>query len=107
MARCHAELDSNSCQIPWRLKASDLDDDKLHYDIKSAEKHTALHSNLSEHTSDFDGESMLFLQRFFRTRVKPIVSTGPLKLDLALGIRGLPKALVRVLSICFVSDLTE
>ncbi|KAL7594097.1 hypothetical protein Lser_V15G35222 [Lactuca serriola] len=74
-----------------KLKASDLEDDKLHDDIKSAEKHTALHSTLSEHTSDFDGESMLFLQRFFHTRVKPVVSTGPLKLDLALGIRGLPK----------------
>ncbi|CAH1431470.1 unnamed protein product [Lactuca virosa] len=74
-----------------QIEASDLEDDKLHDDIKAAEKHTALHSALSELAGDFDGESMLFLQRFFRTRVKPVVSIGSLKLDLALGIGGLPK----------------
>ncbi|KAI3700202.1 hypothetical protein L2E82_44823 [Cichorium intybus] len=44
---------------------------------------------------DFDGESMLFLQRFFGARVQPVLSTGSLKLDLALGIGGLPKDLVK------------
>ncbi|XP_023731698.1 DNA repair protein recA homolog 2, mitochondrial [Lactuca sativa] len=79
------------CYFSSTVEASDLEDDKLHDDVKAAEKHTALHSALSELAGDFDGESMLFLQRFFRTRVKPVVSTGSLKLDLALGIGGLPK----------------
>ncbi|KAK8330017.1 hypothetical protein V6Z12_A11G365800 [Gossypium hirsutum] len=34
---------------------------------------------------------MLSLQRFFRSRHTPVISTGSLKLDLALGIGGLPK----------------
>ncbi|KAI7726263.1 hypothetical protein M8C21_008607 [Ambrosia artemisiifolia] len=72
-------------------EVSDVEDDKLHDDIKAAEKHTALHSALSELAGAFDGESMVFLQRFFRARVKPVISTGSLKLDLALGIGGLPK----------------
>ncbi|XP_024981802.1 DNA repair protein recA homolog 2, mitochondrial [Cynara cardunculus var. scolymus] len=33
----------------------------------------------------------MFLQRFFGARLKAVVSTGSLKLDLALGIGGLPK----------------
>lgn len=72
-------------------EVSDIEDDKLHDDAKVAEKHTALHSALSQLASDFDGENMMYLQRFFRARVKPVVSTGSLKLDLALGIGGLPK----------------
>ncbi|CAH1427958.1 unnamed protein product [Lactuca virosa] len=76
------------------VEASDLEDDKLHDDIKAVEKHTPLHSALSELVGDFDGESMLFLQRFFRTRVKPVVSIGSLKLDLSLGIGGLPKGII-------------
>ncbi|CAH1421017.1 unnamed protein product [Lactuca virosa] len=70
--------------------ASDPEDDKLHDDIKAVEKHTSFHSAISELAGHFDGESMLFLQRFFRTRVKHVVSIGSLKLDLALGIGGLP-----------------
>nr|GEU56303.1 DNA repair protein RecA homolog 2, mitochondrial [Tanacetum cinerariifolium] len=73
------------------IEASDIEDDRLHDDTKVAEKYTALHSALSQLASDFDGENMMFLQRFFRARVKPVVSTGSLKLDLALGIGGLPK----------------
>ncbi|XP_061954502.1 DNA repair protein recA homolog 2, mitochondrial-like isoform X4 [Populus nigra] len=34
---------------------------------------------------------MLSLQRFFNSRRAPVISTGSLKLDLALGIGGLPK----------------
>ncbi|KAK8272973.1 hypothetical protein V6Z12_D11G373400 [Gossypium hirsutum] len=34
---------------------------------------------------------MLSFQRFFRSRHTPVISTGSLKLDLALGIGGLPK----------------
>ncbi|XP_059463651.1 DNA repair protein recA homolog 2, mitochondrial isoform X3 [Corylus avellana] len=34
---------------------------------------------------------MLSLQRFFSTRRAPVISTGSLKLDIALGVGGLPK----------------
>ncbi|XP_071737616.1 DNA repair protein recA homolog 2, mitochondrial [Rutidosis leptorrhynchoides] len=81
----------NTCYYSSAVGVSDVEDDKFSDDIKVAEKHTALHSALSELAGYFDGESMMFLQRFFRTRVKPVVSTGSLKLDLALGIGGLPK----------------
>ncbi|GJV70536.1 DNA repair protein RecA homolog 2, mitochondrial [Tanacetum coccineum] len=80
-----------SSESRFKVEASDIEDDRLHDDTKVAEKHTALHSALSQLASDFDGENMMFLQRFFRARVKPVVSTGSLKLDLALGIGGLPK----------------
>lgn len=81
----------SSYYFPSAVEVSDLEDDKLHDDTKAAEKHTALHSALSKLAGDYDGEAMLFLQRFFGARVKPVVSTGSLKLDLALGIGGLPK----------------
>lgn len=80
----------SGCYFSSAVEASDLENDKLHDDIKAAEKHTALHSALSELAGDFDGEAM-FLQRFFGARLKAVVSTGSLKLDLALGIGGLPK----------------
>lgn len=79
------------CCYVFAVEVSDVEDDKLHDDTKAAEKHTALHSALSELAGTFDGESMLFLQRFFGARVKPVISTGSLKLDIALGIGGLPK----------------
>ncbi|GJW00636.1 vacuolar protein sorting-associated protein 13 domain-containing protein [Tanacetum coccineum] len=67
---------------------------KLHDGAKVVEKHTTLYSALSQLASDFDGENMMLLQRFFHARVKHVVSTGSLKLDLALGIGGLPKFLL-------------
>ncbi|GJS27969.1 T-complex protein 1 subunit beta [Tanacetum coccineum] len=67
---------------------------KLHDGAKVVEKHTTLYSALSQLASDFDGENMMLLQRFFHARVKHVVSTGSLKLDLALGIEGLPKFLL-------------
>ncbi|KAK1412980.1 hypothetical protein QVD17_34640 [Tagetes erecta] len=81
----------NTCYFSSLVEVSDVEDDKLHDDTKAAEKHTALHSALSELAGTFDGESMMFLQRFFGARVKPVISTGSLKLDIALGIGGLPK----------------
>lgn len=46
---------------------------------------------LSQLTGDFGKESMLSLQRFFGARRASVISTGSLKLDMALGIGGLPK----------------
>lgn len=61
--------------------------------VKAAEKDNALHLALSQLSGDFGRESMLSLQRFFVSRHAPVISTGSLKLDLALGIGGLPKVL--------------
>lgn len=60
-------------------------------DAKAREKDAALHSALSRLSGDFGHESMLSLPRFFRPRRAPVISTGSLKLDLALGTGGLPK----------------
>ncbi|CAK9183840.1 unnamed protein product [Ilex paraguariensis] len=65
--------------------------DELHDDTKATEKDTALRLALSRLAGDFGKESMLSLQRFFGARRTPVISTGSLKLDLALGIGGLPK----------------
>ncbi|KAK9922129.1 hypothetical protein M0R45_030609 [Rubus argutus] len=66
----------------------DYDDDD---DAKAREKDAALHSALSRLSDDFGHESMLSLQRFFRSRRAPVIPTGSLKLDIALGTGGLPK----------------
>lgn len=60
-------------------------------DAKAREKDAALHSALSRLSDDFGYESMLSLQRFFRSRRAPVIPTGSLKLDIALGTGGLPK----------------
>ncbi|XP_058107233.1 DNA repair protein recA homolog 2, mitochondrial [Magnolia sinica] len=60
-------------------------------DGKVTEKDAALHLALSRLAGDFGRESMLSLQRFFGSRYAPVISTGSLKLDLALGVGGLPK----------------
>ncbi|XP_077242585.1 RECA homolog 3 [Tasmannia lanceolata] len=60
-------------------------------DGKVMEKDAALHLALSQLAGDFGKESMLSLQRFYGSRYAPVISTGSLKLDLALGIGGLPK----------------
>ena len=75
----------------FAVKTSDIEDDKLHDDAKVAEKHTALHSALLQFADDFVWENMMFLQKCSHTRVKSVISTGSLKLDLALGIGELPK----------------
>ncbi|KAK4759446.1 hypothetical protein SAY87_022577 [Trapa incisa] len=56
-----------------------------------SDKENALREVLASLASDFGRESMLSLQRFFRSRRQPVISTGSLMLDLALGIGGLPK----------------
>ncbi|GAB2295573.1 hypothetical protein Dimus_029734 [Dionaea muscipula] len=73
------------------VNVSDFDRDELVDDGKAIEKDTALQSALKQMAGDFGKESMLSLSRFFSSRRAPVISTGSLKLDLALGIGGLPK----------------
>ena len=59
---------------------------------------------------------MLSLQQFFSSRHAPMISTGLLKLDIALGVGGLPKVIIRKtkifschifrMSICIVTHPT-
>uniref|UniRef100_K3Z6Y3 RecA family profile 1 domain-containing protein n=1 Tax=Setaria italica TaxID=4555 RepID=K3Z6Y3_SETIT len=60
-------------------------------EAKALEKESSLNVAVSQLASDFDRESNLCLERFSRTRRASVISTGSLKLDLALGIGGLPK----------------
>ncbi|CAA6663577.1 unnamed protein product [Spirodela intermedia] len=69
----------------------DCEMEQLYDDGKLAEKKAALQLALSQLAGDFDRESMLSLRRFFVSRYTPVISTGSLKLDQALGIGGLPK----------------
>lgn len=66
-------------------------DDHIQDDVKATEKDTALRVALSELSGEFGKESMLSLQRFFGARRAPVISTGSLRLDQALGVGGLPK----------------
>lgn len=61
---------------------------------KALEKESSLNVAVSQLASDFDRESNLCLERFSRTRRASVISTGSLKLDLALGIGGLPKVII-------------
>ncbi|CAN0890502.1 DNA repair protein recA homolog 2, mitochondrial [Linum grandiflorum] len=60
-------------------------------DGKAAKKDYALRLALSQLDGETGGQSMSFLQRFFGSRKAPVISTGSLSLDLALGNGGLPK----------------
>lgn len=75
-------------------EVSDFECDELYDDFKAKEKDTALRLALSQLAGDFGRESMLSLQRFFRSRHAPVIPTGSLKLDMALGIGGLPKVII-------------
>lgn len=68
-------------------------DDEPHDDAEIMQKDNALRLALSQLANDFGKESMLSLKRFFSSRRGPVISTGSLKLDLALGIGGLPKVI--------------
>ncbi|KAK1294223.1 hypothetical protein QJS10_CPA16g01122 [Acorus calamus] len=62
------------------------------YDDDGAMKKDALlFQALSQLSSEFSKESMLSLHRFASSRYASVIPTGSLKLDLALGIGGLPK----------------
>ncbi|KAL3534423.1 hypothetical protein ACH5RR_002884 [Cinchona calisaya] len=73
------------------VEAADFEFDDIANDGKAKEKDAALRVALSQLAGDFGQESMLSLQRFFRSRRAPVIPTGSLRLDLALGIGGLPK----------------
>lgn len=74
-----------------KFSADVLDHDRVHDDAKATKKDAALHLALSRISSEFDRESTSSLKQFFRTRRVPVIPTGSLKLDAALGIGGLPK----------------
>ncbi|KAF2308147.1 hypothetical protein GH714_035825 [Hevea brasiliensis] len=65
--------------------------DQRHDHGEAKEKDAALRLALTQLAGEFGRESMLSLQRFFSSRHAPVIPTGSLKLDLALGIGGLPK----------------
>ncbi|KAK3039626.1 hypothetical protein RJ639_027217 [Escallonia herrerae] len=73
------------------VELSEFQGDELRDDAKATERDTALRMALFRLAGDFGRESRLSLQRFFGARRAPVISTGSLKLDLALGIGGLPK----------------
>jgi RecA/RadA recombinase len=75
-------------------EVSEFECDELRDDVKASEKDTALRLALSQVASGFGRESMLSLERFFRSRRAPVISTGSLKLDIALGVGGLPKVII-------------
>ena len=63
-------------------------------DAKALEKESSLNGAVSQLATDFDRVSNLCLERFSRTRRASVISTGSLKLDLALGTGGLPKVIM-------------
>ncbi|KAL2923477.1 DNA repair protein recA-like protein 2 mitochondrial, partial [Bienertia sinuspersici] len=70
---------------------SEIECDEIVDDGSAKKKQTALHVALTQLESHFEKESMLSLPNFFIPRCASVISTGSLKLDLALGIGGLPK----------------
>ncbi|XP_065615637.1 DNA repair protein recA homolog 2, mitochondrial [Quercus suber] len=81
----------NICHLSTVAEVSEFECDELLDDIQATKKDTALRLALSRLASDFGRESMLSLQRFFSSRRALVISTGSLKLDIALGVGGLPK----------------
>ncbi|XP_010056700.2 DNA repair protein recA homolog 2, mitochondrial isoform X2 [Eucalyptus grandis] len=77
--------------LPFHFEELDFERDGLHDDVKMMERENALRHALSSLAGDFGRESMLSLRRFFSSRRQPVISTGSLKLDLALEIGGLPR----------------
>ncbi|CAI0439705.1 unnamed protein product [Linum tenue] len=73
--------------------AGEFEFDEVPDDGRAAEKHSALRLALSQlgGGGDSSSDSMSYMQQFFGSRSAPVVSTGSLKLDIALGVGGLPK----------------
>ncbi|XP_052173271.1 DNA repair protein recA homolog 2, mitochondrial [Diospyros lotus] len=88
---CVGTLATGSRRFLSSAKVLEFEGDELPDDARATEKDTALRLALSRLSGDFGKESMLSLQRFFGSRCLPVISTGSLKLDVALGIGGLPK----------------
>ncbi|KAL1815179.1 hypothetical protein DCAR_0519412 [Daucus carota subsp. sativus] len=82
---------TRTCCSSSAVEALEFEADELPNEAETAEKDSALRTAISQLAGDFTKESMLSLQRFFRTRRTSVVSTGSLKLDQALGVGGLPK----------------
>ncbi|CAI0439703.1 unnamed protein product [Linum tenue] len=76
--------------------AGEFEFDEVPDDGRAAEKHSALRLALSQlgGGGDSSSDSMSYMQQFFGSRSAPVVSTGSLKLDIALGVGGLPKNLL-------------
>ncbi|XP_022153915.1 DNA repair protein recA homolog 2, mitochondrial isoform X2 [Momordica charantia] len=84
-------LGMNAHHFSSLVDVSEFECDKLYDDTRTTKKDAALRLAISQLSGDFGEESMLSLQKFFGSRYAPVISTGSLKLDLALGIGGLPK----------------
>ncbi|GAV77411.1 RecA domain-containing protein [Cephalotus follicularis] len=72
-------------------EVTEFECDDLYDDVKATEKDSALRIALSQLAGEFGKETKLSMQRFFCSRRAPVIPTGSLKLDQALGIGGLPK----------------
>ncbi|CAL0310608.1 unnamed protein product [Lupinus luteus] len=83
----------NMCSLSSAVsvETSDLEHDEIHDIVRATAKADALHLAVSQLASEFSKESMLSMQKFFGVRRTRVVPSGSLKLDLALGIGGLPK----------------
>ncbi|KAK2651903.1 hypothetical protein Ddye_011759 [Dipteronia dyeriana] len=79
--------------LSFGVEVSEFEHDEPHDEAKTIEKDNALRLALSQlaKAGNFGRDSMLSLNRFFGSRRAPVISTGSLNLDLALGIGGLPK----------------
>lgn len=84
---------TSDCFLRTLVEEMDFECEGILDNPRTADKENALRKALSSLSSDFGRESMLSLRRFFSTRCEPVISTGSLKLDLALGIGGLPKVM--------------
>ncbi|XP_010672926.2 DNA repair protein recA homolog 2, mitochondrial [Beta vulgaris subsp. vulgaris] len=80
-----------TCLLSTVVDTSEIECDKLVDDGAAKDKHNALYVALRPLASGFEKVSMLSLSNFFVPRSASVISTGSLKLDLALGIGGLPK----------------
>ncbi|XP_057722848.1 DNA repair protein recA homolog 2, mitochondrial-like isoform X1 [Arachis stenosperma] len=87
------KIGMNMCSLSPAVstEASDLEFEVIHDDVKATEKDDALRLAVSQLANEFSEESMLSLQKFFGVRRAQVISTGSLKLDIALGMGGLPK----------------
>ncbi|XP_021741071.1 DNA repair protein recA homolog 2, mitochondrial-like isoform X2 [Chenopodium quinoa] len=88
---CTPSDDLQACFPSAIDDTSEIEFDELVDDGAAKEKHTALHGALTQLASEFGKECRLSLPNFFIPRCASVISTGSLKLDLALGIGGLPK----------------
>ncbi|CAM8913169.1 unnamed protein product [Rhodiola kirilowii] len=86
--KCYCSYVSSATES---VEVAEFDDDGPRDNSKILEKDSQLHQALSSLSGDFCKESMLSMRRFFTSRRAPVISTGSLKLDEALGVGGLPK----------------